>query len=313
MPSLAADRRIIKLATEQATDQLRRREKARTERVESFSLAMTAQPHLASLQVAAGAKAARPGVLLAEGDSWFDYPGSDVLDYLEDVYHYQVESLAHAGHRVEDMAYADGQLDDLARKLERLIVDQKPVRAILLSAGGNDLLGAEFGMLLEHVNSGLDPLNARVVEGVIDLRVRTAYVHILTKLTVVCTEKLGQALPILIHGYAPPVPDGRGVLGGWWFLPGPWMQPGFRDKGFRDNQLQKRKAILVDLLQTFHRMLRELTTLPDFSHVHFVDLAPDSLPTDSNYKKFWANELHPTEDGFAIVARRFAEVLAALP
>jgi hypothetical protein len=32
----------------------------------------------------------------------------------------------------------------------------------------------------------------------------------------------------------PPIPvlDGRGFLGGWWFLPGPWLEPGFREKGF---------------------------------------------------------------------------------
>jgi lysophospholipase L1-like esterase len=251
-------------------------------------------------------------VLLAEGDSWFDYPGPDVLDYLEDVYRYDVESRAKAGHRAEDMAYADGQLDDLARTLEKLLRDEKPVRAILLSAGGNDLLGSEFGMLLEHVNSGLAPLNPQVVAGVIGLRVRTAYLHILTKITETAVRITGRAVPILIHGYAPPVPDGRGVLGGWWFLPGPWMAPGFRDKGLGDTQLARRKAILVELIGTFHQMLRELTTLAEFSHVHFVELDPETLSTGDDYKESWANELHPTKKGFELVAHRFAEVLAGI-
>jgi hypothetical protein len=127
--------------------------------------------------------AATAGTLVAEGDSWFDYPGSDILDYLEDVYHYDVESLAKAGHRIEDMAYTGGQLDDLARRLEKLLRNGKSVRAVLLSGGGNDVMGTEFGMFLEHTRSGLDPLNTKVVEGVIKERVRTAYLHILTRVT----------------------------------------------------------------------------------------------------------------------------------
>ncbi|MDX1997146.1 MAG: hypothetical protein SF066_05455 [Thermoanaerobaculia bacterium] len=309
------DRRILDLARAQANEELDRRETERATRIQSFAVAMADDEGLAELKAATtlGFADSGPRVVLAEGDSWFDYPGPDILDYLEDVFDYDVQSLAKATHRAEDMAYADGQLDDLARKLEKLLADGKAVRAILLSAGGNDLLGTEFGMLLEHVNSGLDPLNPQVVDGVINLRVRTAYLHILAKVTQTAIRTVGHPLPILIHGYAPPVPDGRGVLGGWWFLPGPWMAPGFRDKGLGDTQLERRKEILVRLIEIFHRMLRELTELPEFAHVHFVDLAPETLSTGPDYKDFWANEIHPTKKGFEIVARRFAEVLAGLP
>lgn len=52
------------------------------------------------------------GVLVAEGDSWFDYPWHDVLRMLEDRHGYDVESVAHKGDRVEDMAYSGGQLEE---------------------------------------------------------------------------------------------------------------------------------------------------------------------------------------------------------
>ena len=48
---------------------------------------------------------ATAGVLVAEGDSWFDYPFNDVLSLLEDNHGYDVESVAHKGDRVEEMAY----------------------------------------------------------------------------------------------------------------------------------------------------------------------------------------------------------------
>lgn len=60
------------------------------------------------------------GIILAEGDSWFDYPWTDVLGLLEDEYGYDVESVAHKGDRVEEMAYAGGQLEEFSRGLEKL-------------------------------------------------------------------------------------------------------------------------------------------------------------------------------------------------
>lgn len=304
------DRSIIALAKSRAAEELAQRDVVRTARVATFAAAAAASEGLLSLVAATPS-----GTLVAEGDSWFDYPGSDVLDYLEDVYRYDVESLAKAGHRIEDMAYAGGQLDDLARRLEKLLRAGKNVRAVLLSGGGNDTMGAEFGMFLEHALSGLAPLNSKVIEGVIGERVRTAYLHILTRVTSVAESVLGAAVPILIHGYSGPVPDGRGVLGGWWFLPGPWIAPGFRDKGVGDSALADRVRIVAELMDRFNEMLIEVASLPDFTHVHYVDLR-GSLPSElghERYKRWWANELHPTEEGFAEIARRFAEVLQELP
>lgn len=305
-----SDSLVLEQARSQAIEELELREAVRLSRVASFQMAAASDESLFSLQAPAGS----PGILVAEGDSWFDYPGSDVLDHLEDVYRYKVESLAKAGHRIEDMAYAKGQLDDLARRLEKLLSDGKPVRAILLSGGGNDVMGTEFGMFLEHTRSGLAPLNAKVVEGVVEERVRTAYLHILARVTAVAQRILGRTVPILIHGYSGPVPDGRGVLGGAWFLPGPWIAPGFRDKGFPDNELARRIAIVGTLIDRFNTMLASLATLPELSHVRYVDLRnPPLLSTGADYKDSWANELHPTEVGFGRVAQRFAEVLSSLP
>lgn len=300
------DRSVIALAREQALEELAQRAALRESRIIAFEAKAATSEALSSLKAAA-----KTGTLVAEGDSWFDYPGSDVLDYLEDVYKYDVESLAKAGHRIEDMAYAGGQLDELARRLEKLLRDGKSVRAILLSGGGNDVMGTEFGMFLEHTRSGLEPLNAKIVEGVVRDRVRTAYLHILTRVTTVAQTVLGSPVPILVHGYSGPVPDGRGVLGGWWFLPGPWIAPGFRDKGFPDSQLQRRIDIVRRLMDTFNEMLLEVAGLPDFSHVYYVDLR-GTLPTGPDYKTWWANELHPTEEGFAEITRRFAAVLQSV-
>src|SRR6185295_13092778 len=81
------------------------------------------------------------GVLVAEGDSWFDYPFNDVLSELHDRHGYDVESVAHKGDPVEAMAYGEGQLDAFARLVEKVIARGTPLKAVLLSGGGNDIAG----------------------------------------------------------------------------------------------------------------------------------------------------------------------------
>ena len=56
---------------------------------------------------------------------------------------------------------------------------------------------------------------------------------ILSAVTEVCGQRVGRSLPILVHWYGSPVPDGRGFLRGWLFLPGPWLEPGAPAEGSR--------------------------------------------------------------------------------
>jgi lysophospholipase L1-like esterase len=249
------------------------------------------------------------GVLIAEGDSWFDYPMQDVLRLLEDDHLYDVESVAHKGDCVEDMAHSPGQFEEFARRLEKLLRDAKVPRAILLSGGGNDIAGDEFALLLNYASSTLPPFNEDIVRGVVDIRLQEAYVSIISGLTAIAKSYLGHALPIVAHGYDYPVPDGRGFMGGWWKLPGPWLKPGFLRKGHDD--LSKNTQLIGELIDRFNRMLADVSALPEFSHVHYLDLR-GTLHHDSQYKKHWANELHPNATGFDLVTEKFADVIKKL-
>ena len=79
----------------------------------------------------------------------------------------------------------------------------------------------EFGFLLNHAGSPREGFNESVVTGVIDERIADAYLHIIARITALCEAMLGTKVPILLHGYGLPIPDGDGVLGGWGPLPGP--------------------------------------------------------------------------------------------
>lgn len=246
------------------------------------------------------------GVLIAEGDSWFDYPMQDVLRLLEDDYLYDVESVAHKGDNVEDMAHSMGQFEEFARRLEKLLRDGKVPRAILLSGGGNDIAGDEFVILVNHATSTLPALNEDIVRGVIDVRLKEAYVRILSGLTAITKAYLGRPLPVVMHGYDYPVPDGRGFMGGWWKLPGPWLKPAFQRKGHDD--LAKNTSLIAQLIDRFNTMLATVGALPEFAHVRYLDLR-GTLKNDGTYKKHWANEMHPSAAGFDLVTKKFADAI----
>jgi hypothetical protein len=120
----------------------------------------------------------------------------------------------------------------------------------------------------------------------------------------------GGAIPILVHGYDYPVPDGRGYLGGFSVLPGLWLEPGFRMKEY--TSLDERKTCTRELITHFNEMLESLPTIPGYSHVKYVNLLGTLSDDDATYQEWWDNELHPTRKGFIAVTEKIANVLERL-
>jgi lysophospholipase L1-like esterase len=208
------------------------------------------------------------------------------------------------------MAYSGGQFEEFARRLEKLLRQGRVPDAILLSGGGNDIAGDEFALLLNHAASGLPVINDDVVRGVIDVRLRNAYEFLISGLTEISKQFLNHPIPILTHGYDYPIPDGRGFFGGFGFLPGPWLRPGFHKKGHGDQP--KNTGIMRNLIDRFNRMLQLVSSTPQFGHVHFLDLRNTLSGDPGTYRRDWANELHPTPRGFTAVTNRIANAIAGL-
>jgi len=252
-------------------------------------------------------RAARPapqGLLVAEGDSWFDHPGGDLLSALEDM-GYEVEASAHCGDTLEDMSFNTRQLGDLHRLLARVKRSGRTPKAVLLCGGGNDIAGEEFGVLVNHAASGLPALNSAVMDGVIDGRLKVALSHWIGAVDAVSRGVFGLPLKIVIHGYDYPVPDGRGATSGPLRPQGPWFRPAFWLKGHTN--LQRNRGAVRELINRINDMqtsLVEELELPNLVHVDLRNTLSSVL-----YENDWDNEFHPTEAGFRALARKIAAAL----
>lgn len=255
------------------------------------------------------------GYLIAEGDSWFAYPGMDVIGALEGQTlpgraYYRVYSAASAGDTVESMAYHPGQRRTFLREYEKVrdAGMAAQLKAVLLSGGGNDIAGQEFSLLLNHARAaGTTTLDDAIVTAVID-RIGRSMETLIGVATHNADAVLGiKRIRIVIHGYADPVPDGR-PYGIGWFLPGPWLQPGFTVKGYpivSDQDLAANATVMSTLIDRFNTRMRRIPEdLKGVANVRYVDvrkLLNNRVP-DSAYKVDWSNELHPTNAAFKRVA-----------
>jgi hypothetical protein len=231
--------------------------------------------------------------LVGAGDSWFQYGlFRDVLDCLQDDFGYDIRKEAAPGATCNTLVY-----EWLTNALP-LIKKHQP-KAFLFSGGGNDIAGPEFILMLNHRRSGLPALNRGVAEAVV-ASLRHAYETMIRLTNHYCATEYREIVPIVVHGYADPVPDGRGVI---WF--GPWLGPSFDKMGWDD--MEVRKAVMREVMGLFNAMLAGLSR--DFNNVHHLDLRNVLAQTPAD----WANELHPTAQGFEKVAEAFDKLIKRLP
>ena len=233
--------------------------------------------------------------LIAEGDSWFQYPMflDDVIDYLDD--DYNVLCLSGAGDELRTMV-AQAEYRDY---LTRLTAKGVAFRAFLFSAGGNDVVGDQMKAFLRKHDPGLDAaghidtaaFNQKVAALVTDFEIMIAAVHaILPK------------LPILAHGYdySVPLPDQS-------FSVPPkdgWLGKPMRALGIPDGPLQA--EIVRIMMDTVNSALAGLAggNVAGGRHadVYFVD-------NRNIVQGRWADELHPNDKGFQAVAENFRRVM----
>lgn len=245
-------------------------------------------------------------VLVSEGDSWFQFPFllADVIDQLDA--HYLIWSLDAAGDTANNMVVRRPEYMEGLRKQKA-----HGVQAFLFSAAGNDVIGqtaagtSVLHGLVKPFQAGRTPAwhvdQARLAAVLKFLR--DAY---RTVIRTIRSDPDFAELPILVHGYDYVLPGGhpgdpRRPL---WAARDKWLGRVMAAKGIPDAQFQA--DVLRVLIDATYDMLTALAGNSDRTHVHVVDVR-GALPRITD----WADEIHPTDAGFARVADRFRTSLRA--
>lgn len=198
--------------------------------------------------------------LFAQGDSWFDYPfpipkinQSDIVAHLKRLPSKppEVLSLAVAGEATEDMLGTKK-----LRELRDHLVNPENGKfdAILFSGGGNDLAGDQFRLwLVESTSVESDPnkaINSTRLQGILKI-VAAGYEDLIAE-----RNKVDKSIPIFGHSYDFAIPNGTKVP-----CAGPWLQPGFQDRGWLN--LSDNRAVVKRLLEEFNSMLERFAAKPE--------------------------------------------------
>ena len=243
--------------------------------------------------------------VVAEGDSWFDYPvGTDLIDCLRRHHGYQItKNYAKHGDTLENMIYGTGvnrsyrrttpQIDKILRRVEKL----QP-QVFLFSGGGNDIAGNEFISFLNHSESGFPSLKEDFARKTIRVVFSKYYDDLIGKVHAVSANT-----HIIAHGYGHTLPTGVGVdLFGFSFS-GPWLKPALGAKRI-DPDTQGRQ-IITWLIDEYNAMLSELSERHD--RFHHVDLRQHIDP-----ERDWVNELHLRNSAYARSADEIHKVIQTL-
>ena len=245
----------------------------------------------------------RRPLLVGLGDSWFDYFALDLFDRLEEHPGLEVLSLAHAGTRLASMQVDPAQL--LA--LDSLLAQGREPAAILLSVGGNDVVNDVLAGLLEPA-AAAEPDKVRWRQAARDQRIHVEMARqlkqLLDTLITLCDRHLPRRpVPLLLHGYDHPYPDGRGTMGTGWST---WLAPAFGQHGYAFGPATI--AAMRELIDELNRM--QASVAQGFgARVQNVDLTGTLPTTRANYQRYWGNELHPTPEGFRLLAARLLDAV----
>jgi|EndMetStandDraft_2_1072991.scaffolds.fasta_scaffold29427_1 hypothetical protein len=246
-------------------------------------------------------------ILVAEGDSWHQFPIflDDVIDQLSSKY--RIWSLDAAGDTLENMISGPHPEYLLA-----LAEYHGHAKAFLLSGGGNDMVGkgkdgvATLVAVLRPHQAGkpaswyVDTPKYKKLLTTIEQYLRTALTRV---------EQQEPGLPVLLHGYdyAIPGPAPNEWRNPKWASVDQWLGSAFKELKIANHSLRRQiiKLLIDDLNNLQIRLCGNGQAGPPgtFRNAYHVDLRGVLVDHE------WADELHPTDAGFAKVAKKFSAVL----
>ena len=240
--------------------------------------------------------------IVAEGDSWFDYPPQkDIIDYLRKE-GFAISKVSKLGDTLENMVYGtEYKIHSRKRTVSNFgkeslnetiaSIDKYNPKFVLFSAGGNDVVGEEMVFYLNHKESGEEPFREELFRNQVNGPIKNAIKYFIKEVT-----KAKEDIQILMDGYDYAIPNGTKVKMFGVPLVGPYILPSMGKKGITNRNEQK--DIIKKLVDIFNQMLIELSN--EFDNFHHIDLR-GMFPNEDQ----WHNEIHLRRKGFKTVANEY--------
>lgn len=249
--------------------------------------------------VAAAGVIAAPLQILAEGDSWFDYPkpffGGGIIPRLEDLIGVPILNMATAGDEVRFMLGVDERLELIAQFTSGCPAGG-PWDVMLFSGGGNDIVDGPMCLWVKPFDASVPPaslIQQARFDNALAL-VRAGYEDLIA-----VRDEFSPATHLVFQCYDFALPDGRGICN-----MGPWLKPTFDLRGFPS--FAARFAVMKAMLEQFALMLQLVAAA--HARVSVIN-GQGLLPKQTSS---WDNELHPEGAGFDKHAALFRQTLKAI-
>lgn len=249
----------------------------------------------------------RRPVIVAEGDSWFQFPAllQDVVDQLHQR-GFAMRCDSMPGDTLANMLAMGQYLPAIEAQLSA----GRDLRAFIFSAAGNDVIGTNAAgtSVLEAVLRPFEPgqddpafyCGTDAFAAQLQI-VEDGYRRIAGEVA-----RLRPDLPVIVHGYDHAIPGGHpgDPRHPSYAAPDEWLGRPLRRRGLLPPDLQRRVvAVMIDRL--YERLGRVAQAFP--RTVRVIDLRGTNAVMER-----WNDEIHPNDDGFARVAAHFAQALEAV-
>jgi deferrochelatase/peroxidase EfeB len=271
----------------------------------------------------------RTGHVIGWGDSWLDYRlpvelgglnlGSDLRDVLAGFKYTAPPKFCawQTWTTIEQMASGTDAFGDwLTTQVQT--IPKLNLRAILLSGGGNDVVGNKLQkMLAQWPVPATGPFVPDLIDSCMDelakhyTTVIAAVLKTLDDLALHGFPAVGK-VQVIIHGYDYPYPRGESPVIIWPLKD--WLVVPFTNAGYLLDQPAHFKAAVDAMRVLMERLRKTLATVAAAfpGRVRQVDLLgtiEECWPNDPMSR--WANDLHPKDDAYEQLAIRIDDAIVA--
>jgi hypothetical protein len=240
--------------------------------------------------------------ILAEGDSWFEHPClTDLIEHLGA--RYAVLSLAKAGDSWSDILSEEGEVYSDNTPMGLLAnIDLEHPDIVLLSAGGNDVLG--------EIEKYVSVYDASMPDKPIPDYLRPNFNALLDYVERQYTETarsiVSRGAKVIIHSYDYPDPRAREDGGQW--IGGPLQHY---------CKIESRvlwRGIANEMLSRFCDRLEQLAAQdPDnITFVKQLETVGSSNIHSGPEESLWNDELHPSSVGFGLLSQGIANAISRI-